>query len=90
MSKKKKRLQKMRQNKRNVSYGDYSSVLEDYGYVVQSGKGSHRKAICNIDDRTWTIIFVEPHGNKKSMNHKAVQRLLDHIEEIEGIANEDE
>ena len=83
MSKKEKRLQKIRQNKYKVRYRDYVSVLEDYGYEIWERKGSHRGAKIIINDQTWILTFVEPHGNRKFMHPEAVKELLVQIDEIE-------
>ena len=83
MPKKEKRLQKMRRNKYAVSYSDYVSILEDYGYDVSKRKGSHRGAKVTIGDQTWRLTFVEPHGSRKFMHPEAVKELLAQIDEIE-------
>ena len=72
----------MRRNKRNVSYSDFVSVLNEYGYVMRSGKGSHRGATVKIESKVWTLTFVEAHEGK-FMHHKDVDRLLKQIDEIE-------
>lgn len=43
MSKKEKRLEKVRKNIRNVSLGDFEALIEEYGYIEEGGK--HPKAI---------------------------------------------
>lgn len=80
----------MRQNKHDVSYSDYVAVLGDYGYDVQSAKGSHRKAKLNIGEDSWKLVFVEPHGNKKSVHIDAVKKLLKQIAEIEALKKGDD
>jgi predicted RNA binding protein YcfA (HicA-like mRNA interferase family) len=83
MTKRQKRLQKMRQNRRTVSYGDYISTLDDYGYEIWKRKGSHRGAKRTIGNKTWILTFVEPHGNRKFMHPEGVKELLAQIDEIE-------
>jgi hypothetical protein len=80
VSKKKKRLERMRHNKRNVSYSDYLSILDDFGYTVRMGKGSHRAANVSVGSKKLTLTFVEP---KKFMDVAYVDELLSQIDDIE-------
>lgn len=41
MSKRKKRLERIRQNPKNVSFEELRQVLEDYGFVLDRVVGSH-------------------------------------------------
>ena len=41
MTKREKRLQKIRQNPKDVSFEDLRQVLEDYGFEYDRSKGSH-------------------------------------------------
>ena len=41
MSKQDKRLNKIRNNPRNVSYEELRTILESYGFTFRDGKGSH-------------------------------------------------
>jgi hypothetical protein len=84
VSKKKKRLERMRRNKYNVSYGEFLMVLEEFGYVVRNAKGAHRGAKLNLKGHVWQLTFVEPHEGK-FVHHKDVERLLKHIDEIEAL-----
>ncbi|NOG64330.1 MAG: hypothetical protein HND46_13000 [Chloroflexi bacterium] len=43
MSKKEKRLQKIRQNRKNVSFEELAQVLEDWGFLFVRSKGSHHR-----------------------------------------------
>jgi predicted RNA binding protein YcfA (HicA-like mRNA interferase family) len=85
VSRKKKRLEQMRRNKRNVSYSDFVGVLGEYGYSIRTGKGSHRVASVDIDDTT----IVEVHEGK-FMHHKDVERLLKQISQIEALQAEED
>jgi hypothetical protein len=58
MSKREKRLQKIRQNRYAVSYKDYVGVLEDYGYEIRTRKGAHRGAKVTIGDKTWLLTLA--------------------------------
>lgn len=64
MTKREKRLQKIRQNPRNVSFDELQQVLEDYGFEQRKSKGtSHRFFHLKINERSWslTIPFKKPH-----------------------------
>ncbi|MBL1136225.1 MAG: hypothetical protein D8M56_13030 [Chloroflexi bacterium] len=43
LSKKEKRLQKIRQNRKNVSFEELAQVLEDWGFLFVRSKGSHHR-----------------------------------------------
>lgn len=83
MTKSQKRLEKMRQNPHKVSYDDFILILEDKGYQVRTGGGSHYIASMSIEERGWTLTFARPHGNKKDMNHKVVRKALEQFEELD-------
>lgn len=88
MTKREKRLQKIRQNPRNVPFDDLKSVLEDYGFVMRTGKGtSHRFFFRKIGDRAWplTIPFKKPH-----IKFVYVKQALEAIDEIIELTGEDE
>jgi predicted RNA binding protein YcfA (HicA-like mRNA interferase family) len=41
MTKRKKRLERLRQNPSNVSFADLQIVLEDFGFELERSSGSH-------------------------------------------------
>ncbi len=82
MTKKEKRLRRMRQNPKNVRYDDLISVLLDYDFEVREGKGSHVFVQCQIGDNVWLETITRPHGNKKTVNQQGVKRLLKMLDEI--------
>ncbi|HRF95332.1 MAG TPA: type II toxin-antitoxin system HicA family toxin [Aggregatilineales bacterium] len=53
MSKRQKRLQKLRQNPKNVSFDELRVVLEDFGFELVRSNGSHHSfnAIINGEPR---------------------------------------
>ena len=87
MTKKEKRLQKMRRNPRRVTFDELVSVLEDHGFNIRQRAGSHYFVDTQIGDRVWTVTIVKPHGGKKYIHPKAVKRILKYIDEMR---NEDE
>jgi predicted RNA binding protein YcfA (HicA-like mRNA interferase family) len=61
MTKHSKRSKKAHNNPKGVSYSDFISILDNEGYTVRTGKGSHRKAERIIGTTTFSLIFVIPH-----------------------------
>ncbi len=59
MSKREKRLQRLRQSPNNVSFEELRQVLEDHGFVLERSSGSHRAFQAQIGDET--ILFVVPY-----------------------------
>jgi predicted RNA binding protein YcfA (HicA-like mRNA interferase family) len=59
MSKRKKRLERIRQNPKHVSEANLGQVLLDYGFVQRGGKGSHT---VYQHPREETPIIVAVHG----------------------------
>lgn len=90
MTKREKRLQKIRQNPRNVRYEDLVTVMEDYGFTLRESGGSHVFADCAIDDTVWTVTLVRPHGNKKHVNQTYVKRAIKALDEIIAMLEETE
>jgi predicted RNA binding protein YcfA (HicA-like mRNA interferase family) len=62
MSKREKRLEKLRQNPKDVSFEELRQVLEDHGFVLDHATGSHhifRRQINGIDLRV-NIPYARP------------------------------
>ncbi len=89
MTKREKRIQRMRQNPTKVLYNDFVRLLEDFGFEVVNAKGSHRKAKLQVNEETYRLVFAEPHGKNKYVHPKAIQAVLQIIDEIKK-AQEDE
>ena len=79
MVKKEKRLQKMRQNPKTVTYAILILVLQEYGFTVVGTQDSHTKVRAEIEGRIWYDTIVVPHGNKKTVSPAAVKRLLNKL-----------
>lgn len=90
MTKHEKRLQRARNNPKAVSYNDFVSILENEGYTIRMGKGSHRKAERMVGDAKFSITFVEPHGKRKTMHKQATLRLLTQLDEIKMLEEDEE
>jgi predicted RNA binding protein YcfA (HicA-like mRNA interferase family) len=62
MSKRQKRLQKLRQNPKDVSFDDLKQVLEDFGFEHVRTVGSHHTFIAQHGEKDWrlTIPFHRP------------------------------
>ncbi len=83
MSKRQKRLQRIRQNPKNVSLDDLRSVLEDYGFEYQRTVGSHYTFSYMLSGET--KIFVVPFERPvKAIYVKRAIKLIDQIIEEQG------
>ena len=60
MSKKTKRLDSIRNNPKDVSFSELCLVLEDHGFNVRSGKGSHHVATHPATGVTLTLVKRNP------------------------------
>ena len=88
MTKKEKRLQKMRQNPREVTFDELIHVLEDYGFIVRPGKGSHYSARAEIKNRVTTLTFAKPHSGQKHIHPVRVKKAIQYVDEIESESND--
>ncbi len=86
MSKREKRLQKLRKNPNNVSFDDLKKVLEDYYFEHVRTAGSHHTFIAKYDEKDWrlTIPFHRP------IKQAYVMKSLEAIDEIIALHNEKE
>lgn len=55
MSKREKRLQRIRQNPKNVSLEDLRQILEDHGFWLERIAGSHHIFQMEIGEQAWTV-----------------------------------
>ncbi|MEP7291952.1 MAG: type II toxin-antitoxin system HicA family toxin [Chloroflexota bacterium] len=85
MSKREKRLQKLRQNPKNVSFEDLQQVLADYGFEQVRTAGSHHTFILVLGNRNWrlTIPFQRP------IKQAYVMQALEAIEQITAFGEEE-
>ncbi len=86
MSKRAKRLQRLRQNPRNVAFRDLQAVLEDYGFVLDRSDGSHHSFVGKVggEDVLLTIPLAHP------LKPVYVKQALALIAQIEDEQDEDE
>lgn len=87
MSKRKKRLQKLRQNPRNVSFDDLRQVLEDHGFEQVRSSGSHHAFSILIDGEPHLLVVPYRRPVKPVYVREAL-RLIDLLSADE--ADEDE
>lgn len=87
MTKKEKRLARIRQNPKNVSFNELRQVLEDYGFVMKRSRGSHHIFDAQVDEQilTLTIPLTKPH-----LKAVYVKEALKAIEAIIALQPEDE
>lgn len=82
MTRREKRISKMRQSPKNVRYNDFIAALNDFGFAIRTSKGSHRVARIAVGDTVERIVYAEPHGKKKYVNAQAVERLLEIVDKL--------
>lgn len=79
MSKRKKRLQRIKANPKNVSFDDLRTLLEDYGFILERSSGSHHSFKVEINGEY--VLFVLPYRRPVKLNY--VKDAVKLIEEIE-------
>jgi predicted RNA binding protein YcfA (HicA-like mRNA interferase family) len=91
MSKRKKLLQRIQRNPKNVTLEDMRKLLEQYGFVVRRSRGSHFSFIGTIDDKEELLVI--PYNQplqavyvKKAL--RLIERISQQSEEEEGDENE--
>lgn len=70
------RLQRARQNSKNVRFNELVRILEDHGFIVRPGKGSHYVAFHPNSPRNMAFPRQNP------MNRVYVRKVLDTIDEL--------
>ena len=89
MSKRRKRLERIRQNPTNVSFDDLQLVLRAYGFRYRQASGSHYTFSYVLDGRT--RVFVVPFRRPlKSIYVKQAIKLIDQIVQEQGEDEPDE
>ncbi len=78
MSKRKKRLQKLRNNPKDVSFDDLRLVLEDYGFELQNIVGSHYTFRIMIDENPHLLV-IPFHRPIKPIYVKKALQLIDRL-----------
>ena len=78
MSKRKKRLEKIRQNPNNVSLNDLRQVLEDYGFEYKQTVGSHHTFAYYLGEKKKVFVVPFRRPVKKEYINQAI-RLIDQI-----------
>lgn len=88
MSKRAKRLARIRQNPRNVSFQELAQLLEDYGFIMRKGSGSsHHVFRAEIGDHLWKLTI--PH-RKPHVKEAYVKEALAAIDEIIAVSDSQE
>jgi predicted RNA binding protein YcfA (HicA-like mRNA interferase family) len=73
-----KRLQRARNNPKNVSFQDLCSILQDHGCEIKSGKGSHH--VARLPGTSKKLTFPKP--TRGPMKPVYVEMALGLIDEI--------
>lgn len=87
MSKRHKRLARIRQNPNNVSLDDLQTVLEDYGFEHRQTVGSHYTFSVNIGDTTKLLVVPFRRPVKVAYVKKAL-KLIDEVIASKEVDNE--
>lgn len=77
MSRRQKRLDRIRNNRKDVSFSELCRVLDDHGFDIRSGKGSHWVAIHPATGITMTLVRRDP------VRQVYVERALGAIDAVE-------
>ncbi|CAG1009332.1 hypothetical protein ANRL4_04025 [Anaerolineae bacterium] len=78
MSKRAKRLQRIRQNPRNVSLRELQAVLEDFGFVLDRSSGSHHSFVGTINGEAVLLTIPLAHP-LKAVYVKQALALIDQV-----------
>lgn len=78
MSKRKKRLERIRRNPKNVSYEELRQLLEDFGFLLYRKQGSHRQFKGDLGGKERLITIPE----HKPINKRYVNDVLEIIDKI--------
>ena len=89
MSKRSKRLDRIRQNPTNVSLDDLRRVLEDYGFVLERSEGSHFTFSVIIANQTKLLVVPYRRPVKPIYVKKALQ-IIDEVVAGQGVEETDE
>ncbi len=83
MTKKEKRLKRLRQNPYNVSFQELREVLEDFGFAARTRGGSHWFFRVELKGKVWklTVPFKKPHV--KAAYVKKALKIIDEVMEVE-------
>jgi predicted RNA binding protein YcfA (HicA-like mRNA interferase family) len=88
VTKREKRLQKIRQNPKNVSFEDLQQVLQDHGFILDRVVGSHHTFIGTVDDQPLSITIPAKHPLKR-VYVKMALALIDEVR-AEKLENEED
>jgi predicted RNA binding protein YcfA (HicA-like mRNA interferase family) len=82
MAKRDKRLQKLRQNQKSVSYDDLKQVLLDHGFEIDRVAGSHHIFQVTADGVTYTL-NVPVHGDVKPVYIRQALSIIDRLTPVD-------
>jgi predicted RNA binding protein YcfA (HicA-like mRNA interferase family) len=89
LSRREKRLQKIRQNPKNVAFDDLNQLLQDYGFELRRVTGSHHIFEYNLEGEQ--LKFIVPFGRPvKPYYIKEAIRIIDLIAQSDSEDDTDE
>jgi predicted RNA binding protein YcfA (HicA-like mRNA interferase family) len=89
MTKRDKRLQKLRQNPKQVSFDEIKQILEDYGFIEVRTQGSHHTFIAELGKQNWRITIPFRRPVKLPYIREALKQ-IDEIRQLKDQEEEDE
>jgi hypothetical protein len=80
MSKRQKRLARIRQNPKAVSFQELRQVLEDFSFELRpSGGGSHYFFFAELEDQVWSLVIPLKKPHVKDIYVKKAIAAIDEI-----------
>ena len=90
MTKRQKRLARIRQNPKNVTFEDLAQVLEDYGFELKRSKGSHHIFESVVDNKVRQLVIPYRKPHIKAVHVKKAINLIEEIISLLGINEEND
>ncbi len=84
MVKRDKRLEKLRQNPKNVSLDEFRKVLEDHGFYLDRIVGSHHIFRAETGNRVWKVV-VPYHKPIKIIYVRQALEAIDEIGQLDAL-----
>lgn len=84
MTKREKRLQRIRDNPKHVRFEQLAKLLEDYGITLYRARGSHHIFVGTVGGTTYRLEIPLHKPHVKPVYVKRVLAVIDQIEEADG------
>lgn len=90
MTKRSKRLEKLRRNPQSVSFDELRQVLEDFGFDLKRSKGSHHVYDVRVGDQVHSLVIPYTKPYIKPVYVKRSLEIIDEIIEEQATAEEED